>query len=118
MRELPDELASIIEGLQSDDKLWGKVKSLNGAQFDLCCRCNSARLQRVVVQQKKGVVRSMKAMKANDDMPSEIKEILDMCKTNPSLINRVGAFTTSRFDVVFQCGGFGLISGDALMVET
>jgi len=118
MKELPDELASIIESLERDEDLWKKVRAMNGARFNLECRCNSSRLQRAVIVQKRGMVRRMEAMKPNQGIPAEIKLILDMCRTNEHLIKQVDAFSTSRVNIVFECSGFGLESGQALMQET
>lgn len=104
--ELDDIVATLERG---DWGVWKKIEALEGSRFRVRCCCNSEKCQRIKIEQESGrgggFVETEMEGPAPNQMPSEVKQILDACRTNPVLRKQVSAYNRSRFDLVFKCAG-------------
>jgi len=108
MSEIP-ELFDVMENLRNDAHgLWKRIKALNGDQFTLRFCCNSQRVQRILIEQEGRAV-MMEHMEQSEKMPHECKAIIERCRDDKHLKRVVKAFSMSKLDIIFQCGGFDLL---------
>jgi hypothetical protein len=107
---MPPELVGVLDAIE-DRAVWRRVVGLNGARMEIRFCCNSETVRRVLVQQIGRPRRKMTTMKSmhqsESGMPRELIEIRDRCE-DADLWGRVSAFNRGKFDIVFECGGFGL----------
>lgn len=103
------ELDDIVMTLERDRDVWKKIVALAGSRFRVRCCCNSEKCQRIRVEQESGGGGGFAEQElhgsAPNQMPNEVKQILQVCRTNPALIAQVEAYNRSRFDLVFRCAG-------------
>lgn len=106
------ELDDIMMVLERGIDVWRKIEALDGSGFYVRCCCNSEKCQRIRVEQISGrgaVTMEEMAGSGPNQMPVEVRKILDACKTNPTLQAQVAAYNRARFDLVFECKGRALI---------
>jgi len=108
MSEIP-ELFDVIEKLKNDAHgVWKRIRALNGDQFTLRCCCNSQRVQRLLIEQDGRAV-MMSKMEQAEKMPHECTAIIERCEDDAHLRSVVRAFSMSKLDIIFECGGFDLL---------
>lgn len=108
MSEIP-ELFDVVDNLRNDvHEVWRRIKALNGDQFALRFCCNSERVQRILIEQEGRAV-MMTHMEQAEKMPHECVAIIARCKEDSHLKRVVRAFSRSKLDIIFECGGFDLL---------
>ncbi len=103
------ELFDVMENLRNDAHgVWKRIKALDGDQFVLRFCCNSERVQRIRIEQEGRAV-MMTHMKQAEKMPHECQAIIKRCEEDSHLQSVVRAFSMSKLDIIFECGGFDLL---------